>query len=349
MNNTITNDQILRMDERLKNREWPNLRKIEAPRIESGDCMLVCAGFEDRAITALQHSCESGKTGFPLGLITYKPEYQQNKADEMHRIARDFNLNMEKFTYDRQSPSGISEDLKTYTQKFNRVFVDISGMSRLLIVQILVALCERQPITLIYCEADSYPPSQSDFNQNENKSDLVGSLSYLSSGIFEIATTSELASVSMFGEAIRLVAFPSFNPAQLKNLLEELQPTYTELIHGVPPNEENKWRTEAVKRLNDANMKSLQELVNHNASTLDYKDTLDLLLKIYQQRSMFDRLVIAPTGSKMQAVAVGLFRAALYDIQIVYPTPQTFKNPDQYTMGIHQMYKLDILPGLIKD
>jgi len=61
MNNTITNDQILRMDERLKNREWPNLRKIEAPRIESGDCMLVCAGFEDRAITALQHSVSPGR------------------------------------------------------------------------------------------------------------------------------------------------------------------------------------------------------------------------------------------------------------------------------------------------
>jgi hypothetical protein len=46
----------------------------------------------------------------------------------------------------------------------------------------------------------------------------------------------------MLSEAIRLVAFPSFDPAQLSNLIQELQPTYTEFIHGVPPAPKNKWQ-----------------------------------------------------------------------------------------------------------
>ena len=57
---------------------------------------------------------------------------------------------------------------------------------------------------------------------------------------------------------------------------------------------------------------------------------------------MFDRIVVAPTGSKMQSVAVGLFRAVLHDVQIVYPTPQFFAEPRNYTLGMRQLYQLDL-------
>jgi hypothetical protein len=57
---------------------------------------------------------------------------------------------------------------------------------------------------------------------------------------------------------------------------------------------------------------------------------------------MFDRIVVAPTGSKMQAVAVGLFRSVMYDVQIVYPTPQIFIAPHEHTIGIRQLYKVDL-------
>ena len=68
---------------------------------------------------------------------------------------------------------------------------------------------------------------------------------------------------------------------------------------------------------------------------------------------MFDRLVVAPTGSKMQAVAVAMLRAALYDVQIVYPTPQTFTEPDRYTVGTRRLYELDLpihrMEGIVGD
>ena len=76
------------------------------------------------------------------------------------------------------------------------------------------------------------------------------------------------------------------------------------------------------------------------ASTRDYRETLRILIKVYGERSMFDRIVVAPTGSKMQAVAVGLFRSVMYDVQIVYPTPQIFIAPDEHTIGIRQLYKV---------
>ena len=334
--------QALRADERLSAVDWPCLQEIEAPSVEAGDCLLVCAGFEDQAVEALRRTCNSGTDDFSLGIIKYLPPYSQNKLGEIIGISRTPDLNVQEFVYDRENPAGIGEELKSFAQGFNRVFIDVSSMSRLLIVQTLVALWapENRPVTVIYSEASEYPPSREQFNQDY---DVAGSglpLSYLSSGIFEIVTTPELSSVSMLGEALRLIAFPSFDPTQLRNLLQELQPAYTDIIHGIPPDQENRWRKEAIRKLNRQEMDSLRGNKDHEACTLDYRLTLRVLLDIYEKRSMYDRLAIAPTGSKMQAIAVGLFRAALYDVQIVYPTPQTFSAPDQYTLGVRRLYEV---------
>lgn len=329
--------------EHLQDVDWPELRKTEIPGIEAGDCMLVCAGFEDRAIQGLLRVRQSDRRNFSLGVVKYRPSFPQNKLERILEIGRSARLETREFLYDRENPARAGEDLAHFASTFDRVFVDISGMSRLLIVQTLVALLSvaSAHVTIIYCEAEEYPPSEARFRGDERGRTGV-TPSYLSSGIFEIAATPELASISMLGEAIRLIAFPSFDPSQLTNLIQELQPTYVDLIHGLPPAEGNRWRTEAVRTLNSKIFTSLQGRSDHEASTLDYRETLKILIEKYRERSMFDRLVVAPTGSKMQAVAVALFRAALYDVQVVYPTPQIFTEPDRYTVGARRLYELDL-------
>ncbi len=343
MADNVSSDHLLRPDERLSEIDWPSLHEIEFPSVGTDDYLLVCAGFEDRAIETLRRTCQSGRTGFSLGIVNYIPSYPENKIQQMRAIGRSADLQVNEFSYNRENPSGIGEKVKQSTQDFKHVFIDISGMSRLLIVQILVALIDGQSrsLSLIYGEAKEYPPSRRRFEQ-DNTNDAQSVPSYLSSGIFEIAATPELGSVSMLGEATRLVAFPSFDPAQLTNLLQELQPAYTELIHGVPPVQGNEWRKDAIRKLNRPTLDELQEKKDHDASTLDYRETLHVLLQVYAERSMFDRIVVAPTGSKMQAVAVGLFRSVLHDVQIVYPTPQIFTAPQAHTIGLRQLYKVDL-------
>ena len=340
----MVHNRLLRADEHLANVQWPDLQRITVPHIGSDDCLLVCGGFEDRAIAALRRICAAECSGFALALVSYRPVYPQNRTDELRQIGREAHLQITEFVYDRENPAGIGEELKHFTRDYAHVFVDISGMSRLLIVQTLVALLaelHNHAVTVIYGEAQEYPPTIEQFaHDRQSANELVPS--YISSGIFEVASTPELASVSMLGEAIRLVAFPSFDPAQLSNLIQELQPTYTELIHGVPPAPKNKWRTQAIDEINHPTLNALQRREDHRASTRDYRETLRILLKVYGERSMFDRIVVAPTGSKMQAVAVGLFRSALYDVQVVYPTPQIFTAPHEHTIGIRQLYKVDL-------
>ena len=352
MADNMLNNQLLRPDEKLREIDWPGLGKIKFPPIGTDDCLLVCAGFEDRAIETLKRTCEAGKTGFSLGIVDYRPPYPQNRLKALHTMSEKAALQTKNFVYDREKPSCMGQELRHFTQekRFDRIFIDISGMSRLLIVQTLVALIREQsrPISLIYGEAEKYLPSKNKFEKDNRDGKNKRPPSYLSSGIFEIAATPELSSVSMLGEAIRLVAFPSFAHEQLTNLIQELQPTYTEFIHGVPLAEKNKWRTEAIRKLNYLTLGELREKKDHETSTLDYRRTLHTLLQIYAERSMFDRLVVAPTGSKMQAVAVGLFRSVLDDVQIVYPTPQIFPAPKKYTLGLRQLYQVDLPTEAIK-
>ena len=336
-------NRIATAADRLGDIVWPQSLETDVIDIQTGDCMLVCAGFEDRSIEVLRRVSKCEIRDFLLGVVNYKPAYQQNKLDEIRKLGRGAGLITKEFLYDRENPALVGEELARFASACNRVVVDISGMSRLLIVQTLVALLSVQSahVTIIYCEAEEYPPSEDRFRGDEQGRTGVMP-SYLSSGIFEIAATPELASTSMLGEAIRLIAFPSFDPEQLTNLIQELQPTYVDLIHGLPPAKKNRWRTEAVRTLNSPIFTSLQGKNDHAASTLDYRETLKILVEKYRDRSMFDRLVVAPTGSKMQTVAVALFRAALYDVQVVYPTPRVFTEPDRYTVGARRLYELEL-------
>ena len=330
-------------EEYLRAVEWPEMRRVKVPRVGVRECMLVCAGFEDRSVEALRRVRDAGVRGLEVAVIEYRPVYGQNRRREIVEICQAAGFRARFFTYDREDPGGAGERLARFGSQYQRMVVDVSGMSRLLIVQTLVALMAQAPVpvTVVYGEAESYRPTEDEFAGRQRTGSGIAA-GYLSSGIFEIASTPELASVSMLGEAIRLVAFPSFDPAQLKNLLEELQPTYVELVGGKPPADVNRWRTGAIDVLNSAAVGQLRGAQEHTACTRDYRETLRVLLEIYQQRSMFDRLVVAPTGSKMQAVAVGVFRGALYDVQIVYPTPRRFTDPDGYTAGVRQLYELDL-------
>ena len=138
-------------------------------------------------------------------------------------LCKQYCLDFKEFVYDRENPSGMGRDLADYVTHFGAVFVDISGMSRLLIVQILVALVkQKRKFSVIYTEAEVYPPLKQEYEDLKALNDL--STSFISSGIFEVVSTPELSSVSMLGEAIRLISFPTFDYVQLSNLVQEIQP-----------------------------------------------------------------------------------------------------------------------------
>ena len=336
--------EVLRTDERLAAIVWPSPVETPEPSLGAGECLVVCGGFEDRAVGTLSRVCKHAKGAFSLAIVEYLPRQEANRLEQMWRIAKDAGISAVDFRYDRENPAGMGEEIVDYAGQFERVNVDISGMSRLLIVQIVVALIRRrvQNVAMIYSQAQKYAPSQAEFRRDLSRLADGGSVSYLSSGIFEISAASELSSVAMAGAEVRLITFPSFDPDQLANVVQELQPTYGDFVFGESPLTINSWRAGAVQALN---ARVLAEITNrdlHVTSTFDYRNTLEVLLAIYARRSMFDRIVVSPTGSKMQSLAVGLFCGGLEDVQVVYPTPQRFPEPERYTERLRAVYVVDL-------
>jgi len=356
-------DRILRIDERLAALAKPLMESFDKVFLGPGDILVVCAGFEERAVGVLRQAIQTG-TGFKVLIVDYLPPYPDNRIDELLNLCRDSKLEWERVTYDRQNPAGFGEILVRRLPGLpHRVFLDISGMSRLLIVQAIVALRSSgrgfSQCFIAYAEAKSYPPERSVVEKAiaECDRDPLFAALFLSSGVFEVTIVPELSAASLGATQSRLVFFPSFNPDQLTALRLELQPSRYAYIHGIPPSQENQWRTEAIRSLNhltgcDADFVdcSKEETCGNSAAaackreehfktcTLAYADTIDCLCKIYNKHGLRDRLLISPTGSKMQVVAVGLFRAFVEDVQIVYPTPRIFTEPKNYTTGVGPLH-----------
>ena len=346
--------RVQRVDEQLAALQKPVLEPMDWLRLGSDDCLVVCAGFEDRAVAFLRSAAARKSECARVLVVTYLPSVIENRVAEVENLCGAARFPMEAVDYDRENPSGFGDVVCDKLGSVpGRVYIDVSGMSRLLIVQILVSLAKRPSglsrCSVLYAEASEYPPAEDQVTDEISKSDLdpLYLIMLLSSGVFEVTVLPELASASLDGQQIRLVAFPSFNTDQFTALRTELQPSRYSIIHGVPPAPENKWRTQAIAKLN--HVENLQGAENFHVSTLDYREILNCLLEIYRKHSSFERILIAPTGSKMQAVAVGIFRSFVKDVQIVYPTPRTFTSPERYTQGVKCLYHLPLdsfsLPG----
>jgi hypothetical protein len=337
--------RVARPDERLAALDKPALQPIAQFHFGTDDCLVVCAGFEDRALGVLANAL-AGRTSFNVLIVEYRPFVAENRLYEIRALCAAAKLKTIEATYDRQNPVGFGEVL---TEKIagvkGRIILDVSAMSRLLIVQSLVALRQRasgfKDCTVAYSQAAIYPPSEDEVEQalRQSGEDPLYSILLLSSGVFDVTVIPELSSTAIAGNQTRLVAFPTFSTDQLTALRNELAPSRLTCIHGVPPGPEHQWRTAATAKINRLDLALPDNLL---ASTLDYKETLDCLLKLYDAHSDRDRILVSPTGSKMQTVAVGLFRAFMDDVQIVYPTPKEFPSPNKYTRGIGDFYSLPL-------
>lgn len=334
---------LLRPDEWLGRLTLP-LMELSSYPLTSDDVLVTCAGFEDRAFEFLRRAVGEGASGFSLVGINYLPEVGANRKPELEALVRGRTSSETWLTYDRQTPGDAGKDVLATCPPSHRLLVDVSGMSRLLVVQIVSAIVragKASTTTILYTEAAQYPPTQGAVESAFSKADqLFGVIHFISSGLFGLIAPAELSTVAMYGQPIRLIAFPTFNPTQFAALCSEINSSFFTVVHGVPPNPENAWRTDAIRRLN--NIDALRRSEELRTSTLDYRETVKLLVDLYQRHGDRQKLVVAPTGSKMQSLAVGIVVGVTRDIQVVYPAPRLFLEPENYTKGVRALYGLNL-------
>jgi len=340
---------VLRVDEQLASFSAPPLHPLDPLQLPRIECLVICAGFEDRATALLTELLSAGVTPSVTVLIEYEPYIPQNRTAEIRDVLSQAGATVIPVKYARSDRANAGYDIANIIQARGRpALIDVSGMSRLLIVQVLTALGASQngfqDISLCYAEAMEYPPAQDQVDREleKGKEEFSRAQMFISSGVYDLAIVPELSSPALLGQPLRSIVFPSFNPYQLAALSSEIQPTRFSILHGIPPDPENRWRTRFIAALNQIG--AIRDKEEHEVSTLDYRETLTVLAEIYQKNGHLERLVLSPTGSKMQTVAVGLFRAFMSDIQIVYPTPLSYAAPDQVTVGVRTRHLLDLGP-----
>jgi hypothetical protein len=326
--------------------ELPPLRHAEVLGGNRRRAFIGAYGFEERSIGW----CKTQKTAISAAYVfKYLHPKGPNLIEQLKTALR--KIGAEKITnirYDILCPQPLEDELpqQIALDGFDEVIVDISSMTKLGILLVLSKL-DKFPgtVRIVYAEAEDYCPSKAEYDPIQRE--MAATARFPSRGAEQIVRLRCLNSIRMQGQPVTLVAFASFNEKLVSHMLGFLSPHRLVLINGRPPRKDYAWRERAThdihKRLITEyeldNPVNPEGLLKRSASTLDYRETVKQLEHIYEEYGLYERIVCAATGSKMQTVGLFLSKVRHRDIQVEYPTPDSYFVKDM-THGVRQVHEV---------
>jgi hypothetical protein len=250
--------------------------------------------------------------------------------------------------YEMQSPQ-LLEDLlpaRLELSGFDEVVVDISALTKLAILLVLCCLRKFEgTVRVVYAEAEQYCPSKAEYHPV--KREMAVTARFPSRGAEQTVRLRCLSSIRMQGQPLTVVAFTSFNEKLVSHMLGVMSPHRLLFINGRPPHRKDRWREYATQDIHrrlcneydNDNPTDLKGLLSRVASTLDYRDSVKQLERIYREVGLFERIICAATGSKMQTVGLFIAKVMHPEIQIEYPTPDSYFFRDM-THGIRDVHEV---------
>lgn len=321
----------------------PPLRRASRISLGPRTLLLMAGGFEERAGAIAR--LVRGDGGAAL-LLRYLPDDTRNRLAEIAEVLAERNVHTDEIVFDRYSPGSFPLLLATALRDGNvsTVVLDISGMSKIAIL-LCMEVCRDLDLnlTIVYAEARQYGPSRLQYEEARARGDLHQPTVQLYTGVHGVIRVPALSSVAMQGQPAAAIAFMSFNEQLTQALVNSVYPSRLLLINGSPPR--LRWRAEATAWIHEQlrrewppedNRLAEDGLPERRVSTLDYRQTADLLTDLYWSLAPVFRVLLAPTGSKMQTVGCFLARAMHPDLHIEYPTPQGFL--DAYSKGVGKVW-----------
>ncbi len=313
--------------------------------------LFVCSeGFEERSLSFVQNLKETKV--FDVAIVcTYSPT-KKSRMDELLPIVTLLTQNTPLiYEFNRFEPCPFEEKILQFAEgvnDFDEIIIDISVMSKLMIIILINCLkFYEKRLKIIYSQPDRYSPTIGEYNKN--KSQISKSAVLPSFGVHDVTRTPLLSSVIMQRNSSLVVSFLSFNEQLIRSLLSFLSPTNLFLINGVPPI--LKWREmaaveihrEIIKEYSFDNEVDVNGLLMRKTSTLFYGETFKLLADIYRNYCVSRRIIIAPTGSKLQAFACGLIKLCCPEIHFEYPTPESYYVEGFSSSNILKIYEIEFM------
>ena len=291
------------------------------------------AGFEDRALGFLKSALDQGKKFQSCVAIEYQPFDPSNRkaefADSATRVFGDIQCR----TYNRFSPEDFTQSLHEImdlSRSVSRVVVDVSAMSKMLVVVLLHGLRELNlPLSIIYAPAEIYHPPKDDYEKAKAKlSDA--SPYFLTTDVYKVVTTTTLSSIAMQGAPLVMIAFPNFNHLEIAALLNETNAQKLFLVESVARPKQDAWRLDAIRWINRG-LKTYVTPTCYQTDASDLNANIELLESIYNDWHLTHKIALSPTGGKLQAVTTFCLKNMHPDIHIVYPVVRKFAK--DYTEG----------------
>ena len=254
---------------------------------------------------------------------------------------------------DHTNPRTFEEEfdqkrLLDFTSNIDEVVVDISGMTKFLMLSLLIRLSEFSGrLRIVYAEAQSYGPTEQQFIKHRDDIKIIAG--FPSIGASDVCSLPSLASVRMQGQPVSLIAFLSFNEQLIRHLIGSVSPHRLIAINGLPPRSQNVWREKGTR---DIHQTLIDEYAHENpfesngrlantVSTLEFSQTVFMLESLYAKYGFADRIIVGATGSKMQTVGLAFFKLMRPDIHIDYPMPNSYY-PQGFGSGLRELWEINI-------
>jgi hypothetical protein len=310
--------------------------------------LIISEGFEPRSLYWLTQ-IKDQDVFYNSIICKYEPE-KKSRLDELLPLVVRKTLNKPiVLEFNRFEPYLFEKDFGNISYNLNvydEILIDISVMSKLLVMIIIVALRDFSgDLKIIYSLPKDYSPSIDEYMIYKNS--LSKSTELRSSyGVHDVVRTPMLSSITMQRSPSLIVSFLSFNEQLIKAVLTFLNPANLYLVNGSPPH--LPWREKAMQEIHDSIIKEYANdnitddsgMLARSTSTLDYRETFVLLSEIYRKHCFSRRIIVSPTGSKMQAVGCALIKICCKDIHVEYPCPNSYYVNDYSSSEILEVYSI---------
>lgn len=298
--------------------------------------LLLAAGFEDRARAAAVSLEKRSNLVRSYAVVL---DYEDLQTNEPNRSKIIKGL---KKSFDIVDVIALPEAEKALclckerSMKGDILLVDISGMSRTLIFQVLnYFVLSNIPFHIVYTEAEKYYPSKNFYRRlksvyEKGETSLLNEYQRLeqSEVIYsydcEVDLPIEFRGKPEPGRSSVLITFLTFKRSRLQTILRAFEFSGRILIVGEPVREDLRWRRELLELIN-------HDLIKNGPTEIKTLFTLDPFLisknleeYLEDQTLRKSNIYLAPLGSKMQTVGAFLFWRRHPEISIVFSQPKRY-------------------------
>jgi hypothetical protein len=332
---------------------FPDTKEAEKLLPGTNRLFIGAYGFEPRSLGWINFYSGHGEILKKALIIKYKNPKGKNKIQQMKKALDICGVReILEIKYDTKAPYNFNEMLsgafKSHKENIDEVVVDISALTKLAILVCLSILRDFKGILrIVYSEAQSYSPAKEEYEKS--KKDMQMFMKFPSRGFDSIVRLKCMSSIRMQGQPVIMVAFTSFNEQLVSSILRTITPHRLIFINRKLPREDFKWREHATQEIHKDLIEEYHNdnpiddsgLLSRVASTLYYKDTIEIIENIYNDYGLHERIICAATGTKMQTVGLFFCKIMHPDLHIEYPTPDSYFDKGS-SEGVRKVYEIVI-------